>query len=72
MRCGESQIHLKSACEHEWAKFAIQEILLICQRKHYHCADGQSLEERLIKLVAKGCILGETENLAGEGPEQPD
>lgn len=28
--------------------------------------------KRLIKLVAKGCILGETENLAGEGPEQPD
>jgi len=72
VRCGGSQIHFKSARAHEWAKFAIQEILFIRKGKHYHCVDGQSLEERLIKLVAKDCILEEIENLAGEGPEQPD
>lgn len=50
----------------------MQEILIRYREKHYHCEGGQTLEQRLMNFVAKGCILGEIQNSAGEGPEQAD
>lgn len=50
----------------------MQEILIRYREKHYHCEGGQTLEQQLINFVAKGCILGEIQNSAGEGPEQAD